>query len=305
MEPVSKIRVGAVSYLNTRPLIYGLEELAPRVELVLDVPSRLADDLAAGRLDVALVPSIEYFRGSAYEIVSDACIACRGPVLSVKMFSRVPVPEIGTLALDDGSRTSAVLVQILLNERYGVRPRIEPLPVDCGLADSGADAVLLIGDRAIQSPGGRFAAVWDLGDEWCRWAGLPFVFAMWVAHAGRDLPSIEAALGRARDQGVENLEGIAASEAAGLGLTRPECLSYLRDCLHFRLGDLERRGLELYRDLAVKLGFLESSHSGEPYIAARTASGEAVAHAGGAIVRVPDTPPRFHRDAVARDAIGR
>src|SRR5688572_19789820 len=86
----ARIRVGAVGYLNSKPLIEGLTELAPQTDLILDVPSRLADDLAAGRLDVALIPSVEYLLHPDYEIVSDACVAARGPVLSVKLFSRVP-----------------------------------------------------------------------------------------------------------------------------------------------------------------------------------------------------------------------
>src|SRR5687767_13448828 len=116
------MRTGAVSYLNTKPLVYGLAELAPQHELAFDLPSRLADDLAAGKLDVELIPSIEFFRRQGYQIVSDACIGCRGPVRSVKLFSRVPLAEIGTLALDEGSRTSVALVRILLQERFGLAP---------------------------------------------------------------------------------------------------------------------------------------------------------------------------------------
>jgi chorismate dehydratase len=249
-----KLRVGAVNYLNTRPLVYGLERFAPHAELVLDYPSRLADDLAGGRLDVALIPSIEFFRDPTYTIVSDACIACRGPVLSVKLFSRRPIEEIRTLALDEGSRTSIALVRILLNERFGVRPELKALPVEASLADAGEDAVLLIGDRAIHSPGASFRVVWDLGDEWCRWAELPFVFAMWVARAGADLDGLDAALALARDAGLAHLEEIAAREAAPLGLSRPQCLSYLRDHLHFYLGQREQRGLELFYRKAAKMG---------------------------------------------------
>ncbi len=109
-----RVRIGAVEYLNTKPLIYRLAESAPQVELVLDLPSRLADRLAARELDVALIPSVEFVHNPRYRIVSDACIACRGPVLSVKLFSRVPAAEIRSLALDEGSRTTAALVQILL-----------------------------------------------------------------------------------------------------------------------------------------------------------------------------------------------
>ena len=94
------LRIGAVSYLNSKPLIEDLADLARDADLILDVPSRLADDLAASELDVALIPSIEVLRDADYEIVSDACVATRGPVLSVKLFSRVPVEQIRTLALD-------------------------------------------------------------------------------------------------------------------------------------------------------------------------------------------------------------
>ncbi len=250
-----RLRIGAVNYLNTKPLIYQLDRLAPHAEVVLDLPSRLADGLHDGRFDVALIPSIEFFAHPEYAIISDACIACRGPVLSVKLFSRVPANRIRTLALDEGSRTSVALVRILLRERYGLEPQLEPLPIGNSLADTSADAVLLIGDRAIHSPRQPFAEVWDLGDEWCRWAELPFVFAMWVARAGAELPGIDDALSQARDLGLEHLEQIAATEAAPLGLTRPECLGYLRDNLHFHLGARERQGLELFRSYSVELGF--------------------------------------------------
>lgn len=163
-----------------------------RPELVFDFPSRLADDLARGKLDVALIPSVEFFQDPGYTIVSDACIACRGPALSVKLFSRVSMNEIRTLALDEGSRCTAALVKVLLSERFGLSPRLEPLPVEASIGDTTADAVLLIGDRAMHSPPGRFVEVWDLGDEWCRWAELPFVFAMWTARSGSDLDGIAA-----------------------------------------------------------------------------------------------------------------
>ena len=254
MSKRAKIRVGAVNYLNTKPLVYQFERLAPQAELVLDLPSRLADKLAQGRLDVALIPSIEFFGDPTYTIVSNACIACRGPVLSVKLFSRGPIDSIATLALDEGSRTSVALVRILLDARFGIRPQLEALPIGASLGDTDADAVLVIGDRAIHSAGGRFEVVWDLGDEWCRWAELPFVFAMWVARAGLELDGLDVALGRARDAGLAHLQQIADREAAPLGLTRPQCLSYLRDNLYFYLGPREQRGLELFYRKAVELG---------------------------------------------------
>ncbi len=252
MHP-GKIRVGAVNYLNTKPLIYDFEQLVPQATLELDLPSRLADRLDAGELDVALIPSIEAFQNPLYTVISDACIACRGPVLSVKLFSRVPLDRIGTLALDEGSRTSVALARILLEQRCGVSPQLEPLPIGASMQDTQADAVLLIGDRAIHSPLERFEVVWDLGDQWCRWTGLPFVFAMWTARPGVELMGVDEALGLARDRGLEHLEKIASREAAPLGLSEPECLSYLRDNLHFRLGPLEREGLAEFYRLATEL----------------------------------------------------
>lgn len=251
------LRVGAVQYLNTRPLVHGLA--ARGVDVRYDLPSRLADDLAARRLDVALIPSIELFRGDGYRIVSDACIGCRGPVMSVKLFFRTLPQRVATLAVDEGSRTSATLSRILLAERFGVAPRVELLPIGNGLADTAADAVLVIGDRALHSGGspagaGSVQLVWDLGDEWCRWTGLPFVFAVWAARRDVDTAGLERLLQSARDSGRNNLAAIAAVEAAGHGLTVPQCLSYLRDNLHFDLGPREREALELFRDRAAALG---------------------------------------------------
>src|SRR5438128_11215601 len=145
------IRIGAVNYLNAKPLICDLEELAPEAQLVLHVPSRLADLLAEGELDVALIPSIEYFRAGSYSIVPDIGISSRGPVLSVTLFSRVPWVAIRRVALDEGSRTSAALAQILLRRRYGINPAIESLTMERTAEESSADAVLLIGDRAMRA----------------------------------------------------------------------------------------------------------------------------------------------------------
>ena len=239
-------RIGAVSYLNTKPLVYGLAERLPQAEISYDLPSRLADDLAAGRLDVALIPSIEYLKNRDCMIISDACIACHGPVLSVKLLSRVPMSRIGSLALDEGSRTSAVLARILLKERYQLNPILELLPIGSSVEQTATDAVLVIGDRAIAPAMSEFVEQWDLGEEWCRWAARPFVFAMWVARPGLMLNGVEQALSAARDTGLAHLPEIAAHEAQFVPLSPPQCLSYLRDNLHFCLGPKERGGLDLF-----------------------------------------------------------
>src|SRR5262245_47037375 len=132
------MRIGAVNYLNSKPLVHGLAELAPEAKILFDLPSRLADSLAAGRLDVALIPSVEWLRRPGRAIVSDACVACRGPVLSVKLYFRVPPHEVRRLALDEGSRTSAALAQILLEELANSVPDCEPLPIGAGLESTDA-----------------------------------------------------------------------------------------------------------------------------------------------------------------------
>ena len=262
-----KLRIGAVSYLNTKPLVDQLDRLLPDAEIVYDLPSRLSDDLARGDLDIALIPSVESFRDPSYRIISDACIACRGPVLSVKLLSRCPFDQIRTLALDEGSRTSAALVRILLQQRFNLSPSMQPFPIGSAIEETTADAVLLIGDRAMHTPRG-FIAEWDLGDQWCRWAELPFVFAMWTARstkAGTDnLHGVAEALEQARDNGVKHLGEIAAREAAGVGLSAEQALAYLRDNLYFYLGPREQRGLDLFRTHASRLGIVPAARHEDP-----------------------------------------
>lgn len=251
----NRLRIGAVSYLNSKPLVQGLEQLAASADLVLDVPSRLADDLANELLDVALIPSVESFLDPNYEIVSDACVATHGPVLSVKLYSRVHPGKIKTLALDEGSRTSAALSQILLNERYGVRPQLQKLPLNQTTEDTNADAVLLIGDRAMHAPAEKFHTTWDLGEEWVQWTGLPFVFAMWVTRQQATLGDIPLHLSDARNLGLKHIENIARVGAAELHLRYETTYRYLTQNLYFRLGPAEKAGLKLFRELAVQNGF--------------------------------------------------
>ncbi len=251
------LRIGAVSYLNTKPLIEGLpERLGDWGRLTLDLPSRLAEDLREGELDVALIPSVEYFRGDRYRVVSDAVIACRGPVWSVRLLSRVAVPRIRRLALDEGSRTSAAMIRVLLWEMYGLKPETVSLAIDQSPEGIDADAVLLIGDRAMHPARGVYEEIWDLGDRWCRWTELPFVFAMWVAREGVDTGELASILEQSRDAGLEQLEAIAGKEAANHGLTKEDLHRYFAENLHFRLGPGERNGLEAFRARAASLGLL-------------------------------------------------
>ena len=255
------IRIGAVNYLNTKPLIYELESLAPSADLILDVPSALADRLAAGELDVALIPVIEYFRAGGYSVVPDISIASRGPVLSVTLFSKVPWSGIRTVALDEGSRTSAALAQILLRKRHGVAPEIRPLPMTQHAEDVDADAVLLIGDRAMRACLPGFAYAYDLGQEWHDWTSLPFVYAVWAVREGVELGSVAEALVEAKRRGQANIGPIAAREAPLLGLDAGFCRRYLDNIIRFDLGPREQAGLHHYYMLACDLGLAPRGRS--------------------------------------------
>lgn len=247
------MRIGAVNYLNTKPLIVDLDRLAPEAELVLDVPSRLADLLAKGQLDVALIPVIEYFRAGTYRIVPNIAIASDGPVLSVTLFSRVPWGSIRRVALDEGSRTSAALAQLILRKRHGVRPELVPLPLHQEAEQVEADAVLLIGDRAMHACLPGFAHAYDLGQEWHAWTSLPFVYAVWAVRPGVDLGGVVEALNEAKQRGQERIGPIAAAEAPRLGLDAGFCRRYLAHIIRFDLGPRELAGLRLFYDWACAL----------------------------------------------------
>jgi chorismate dehydratase len=253
----TRLRVGAVSYLNAKPLYYGLADATPGVSLSMDVPSRLADRLAAGELDVALIPSVEYLRGASlgYEIVPGIAIAARGAVRSVKLFSRVEFGRIRRLALDAGSRTSRVLARVWLDAEHGVRPdRIETLPMGVPAQESTADAVLVIGDRAMSVPDSSFHASVDLAEAWGAMTGLPFVFATWVARPGVDLGDLPETLARCRAEGLEHAHELAAEHGPRLGLDVATCYDYLTHALSYDLGAAEISGLRQFARMAAALG---------------------------------------------------
>lgn len=259
------IRVGAVNYLNARPLIEDLESLAPEIQLSLEVPSKLADRLAAAELDVGLIPVIEYFRAGSYTVMPEVAIASRGAVLSVTLFSRKPWPRITSVALDEGSRTSATLARILLHKRYGVRPEYVSLPLNQPAEEVSTDAVLLIGDRAMHACLPGFTYAYDLGQEWYDWTSLPFVYAFWAVRQGVDLNGVEDAFRQAKERGLEHVGAIAQRESARLGLDAGFCRRYLNHIIQYDLGPREQAGLHHFFALACELGLARRGVSIEYY----------------------------------------
>ncbi|MBX3401486.1 MAG: menaquinone biosynthesis protein [Gemmataceae bacterium] len=243
------IRVGAVNYLNSKPLVEGLTGFARGIELSFDLPSRLADRMAKGELDVGLIPVAEYFRAGSYTFIPNIGIASHGPVLSVTLFSRRPWGEIRSVSLDEGSRTSAALTRILLEDRHGLSPTYRQLPIQAAADRVETDAVLLIGDRAMKAclPGFEFA--YDLGQEWYDWTGLPMVFAVWAVREGVELGEAAGAFEQAKQLGKRNAGLIAEREAKLLELDPGFCRRYLTNIIRYDLGERELAGMERFREL--------------------------------------------------------
>jgi chorismate dehydratase len=257
-----RTRLGAVRYLNAAPIVYGLDD-DPRFAVVRETPARLAELLAAGEIDLGLIPSIEYGAGD-YRIVPGIAIASAGAVRSVSLFHQVPLDAVRTVALDASSRTSVALLKVLLDERSGRQPEYVVMPPRLDEMLARADAALMIGDPALGSE--ATLPRLDLGEEWTARTGLPFVYAFW---AGRAAPA--GTVGRLQEALREGLGAIPRIALAFDGKVPGHAAdneAYLRSNIVYRFGEREQAGLrEFYRR----------------------------AHALGLIPRVPEM--RFHADS--------
>ncbi|MBI4583162.1 MAG: menaquinone biosynthesis protein [Planctomycetes bacterium] len=266
------LRVGGIDYLNSRPLIEAFGNVAgDEIEVVNMPPSELARRLRSRQLDVALVPVVEYFsapKALPYWIVPGICISSYGAVESIRLFHRVPLGEVKSAALDQSSMTSVLLVRLLFAERPEARWRapapaapsrrgaagnavaFEPIESEAGIAavegrsalGRQPEAVLLIGDAALEvrpAPGWSFV---DLGTEWTRWTGLPFVYAFWVLH-GDPVPGLASCFQAVSQCGYAHIDRIVSAGPLPAGKDRGECLRYLSQVIRFRLGPAEIEGL--------------------------------------------------------------
>ncbi len=267
MVQESRLRVGAVSFLNTKPLIYPLlngELQTEEIDLSVHVPSRLATLLGNKELDIGLIPIVEYFRandqGKGYCILPNVSIASQGNVLSIQLFSRVPIEDIQHIALDTSSRSSVALLKILLTEKFQLSPTFVPCEPSINPVTAETGAVLLIGDAALKNLGATEYSL-DLGAEWHELTGLPFVYACWVARGDVELGDVPNLLLEAKNRGVTQIPEIARIEAKKLGLPENLCKDYLQHHIHYDLDESEIAGLEHFYKLAVKNGLVESERT--------------------------------------------
>ncbi len=248
----------AVSYLNTVPLVWGLQHspdpaLRDTFDLRFALPSACADQLASGQADIGIVPVIEMAR-QGLDYFPGTGIACHGPVRSILLISKVPFKDIRTLATDAGSRTSAMLSQVILAEKFGVRPQVVSLPADLPAMLGQTDAALVIGDAALRlDPDTLPFQTLDLGAEWIAMTGLPMVFAVW---AGRK-EVIREAYGKLFVEscryGLTHMDDIVATEGPARGFPADVVRRYLTHHIVFELGEKDYEGMRLYIQHALRL----------------------------------------------------
>jgi chorismate dehydratase len=255
------IRAGAVSYLNTRPLVFGIEQGlgCDRLELSYDVPSVLARRMAAGELDLALLPVIELARIPDLRVVPGLAIGSFGNCRSVLLVAREPLADVRSVALDPESSTSNALARVLFSDAWGRTPSFAEGPSDLVLALEEHDAAVRIGDKALFLPLPAGTIAYDLGGAWTARTTLPFVFAVWATRAGVVDREIYETLHASRRAGAGELKAIAADYTWN-GRQYPEvALPYLRDAMRYRLGDPEVAAMRKFLASAARIGIIDAA----------------------------------------------
>ncbi|MCH2373203.1 MAG: menaquinone biosynthesis protein [Planctomycetes bacterium] len=274
------LRVGGIDYLNALPLTdyLPLTEDPPLVVTNL-APSALARGLRSGELDLALVPVVEYLAVESYKIIPDICISSYGAVESIRFYHRKPLSEVRRVGIDSSSRTSAMLTRVLFRLRWNSSPEffdLSPRAIEAfldeqseeGRTDSGdkvevphdLDAVLLIGDSALwrQAPLGWRQI--DLGNEWTRWTGLPFVYAFWVWRGDRPVPAgLIDRFQRGKEIGVTRIDEIVRRWCDAHGGNETLARDYLRRVIQYDFGEVQRKGLLEFFGLLNKVGVLSEA----------------------------------------------
>lgn len=260
-ESPRPLRIGTVPYCTAWPLVHFLPSELPGTILSEWIPSTMRFRLMAHHLDLALMPVAELMNLPHGKIVGNCCIACRGAVRNVQILSRKPIEKIETISLDTASRSSITLCDLILKHFYELRPTRYQLPPDRALERCQTDALVVIGDRALDAASSnRWEYRYDLGELWREKTGLPFVFAAWVGCSERAWSSSEILRGLAasRDRGLDKIDSILDDRErskASFPLPREEIRSYLTESVVYRLGEEELRGMQSFFDLALLHGF--------------------------------------------------
>ncbi|HWB53980.1 MAG TPA: menaquinone biosynthesis protein [Tepidisphaeraceae bacterium] len=247
-----RFHIGCVSYLNAKPLIFGLESQSD-IDLQLDVPARLLDGLASGRFDVALLPVIDYQRLDNLAVVPVGGIGSEDETLTVRIFSKQPIASINTLACDVESHTSVALARIVLEKSFSIHPEF--------VTSDSADARLLIGDKVINRAPTGYPYELDLGSAWRNLTGLPFLFACWTARRDADLRDLPNRLLAARQNGMANIETIIRRDAISRGWPVATARKYLTQHLNFEVGQRQLEAVRLFHQLASELGLIPAPRS--------------------------------------------
>lgn len=266
---MNPVRIGAVEYLNARPLVSGLER-HPRFDLRFDLPSRCAELLHAGQTDLGLIPSIEFLRApdgpESYRIVPDLAITSRGAVASVAVFTTRDMRDVRSIALDTSSRTSVALTRVMCARVFNISPVFEDHGPDLAGMLSHADAALIIGDKALflsggpltlgEGAGARSVMVEkiDLGELWLQTTGLPFVYAFWAGRPGAVGPDEVRALIETRDGSLARTREIGEAYFPGDPERQAIADRYLRGNIRYVLGPDERAGLDRFYQYSAEAG---------------------------------------------------
>ncbi|MBY0535519.1 MAG: menaquinone biosynthesis protein [Chitinophagaceae bacterium] len=246
---MEKIKVGIVNYLNTKPLLFGLEREAVKenIELIQDYPSHIAQYLLDNSIDIGLVPVAVIPRLKEYHIVSSACIGAVGPVASVCLLSKVPLADIKYILLDYQSRTSVNLLKVLVKFHWNLNVTFIDTNEDFVDRIEGDTAGLLIGDRCLQNRS-KFPFVFDLAETWIEMTGLPFVFAAWVSN--KPLPeTFIADFNHANKLGLEHIDQVVAATS----YAHYDALTYFTKNISYDLTEKKRKGLALFLEYLLKL----------------------------------------------------
>ena len=280
---MTKLRISIVQYLNTAPLVWGFTNgpLRGKYDLSFTVPSQCAEELRAGKVDIAIIPAIEYQRIDDLVILPDMAIASKRQVRSLLVIAKKPVEQVQSFALDRSSRSTQTLTRILCAERWKVAPQFFEAPPDLGAMLQQADAALLIGDPALrialgierdsgpgvngqtlcqaatlEIAGPEFLYVYDVVSEWRSLTELPAVLAIWAARRDVATPEVAADFLASRDFGLSRISEICFDAARELELPQKALESYLRDNIDFSLDEENHRGLQLYFAHAAKFGLI-------------------------------------------------